>query len=1167
MPTLHEMLEQDITREIEGVVKADDIGRIEQEIREYVITAEIEKMLLTLFEGYAEALQRRVQKSGDIYPYNGVWISGYFGSGKSHLLKILSYLMSDKADPQLREVFLAKIENEWLRSAVEQAFRTPATSVLFNIDQQADAEAEDQNNIILFVFEKMFNRTVGYCDDDPVVADFERELDSRGEYEAFKEAFASVNGAPWQERRDAVMTIDRELFAAAWAQFKGVRSEEAMDLLDRYEGSRSLSAEKFAKRVAQWLDRQEDDRHRINFFIDEVGQFVSNRRDRMLNLQTIAETLATICENRAWVFVTSQEDLDSVIGDASQEQRNDFSRITARFHFRLALTSANVEEVIQKRLLAKNEEGRRLLQGFYEKEADHLRTVYHFDKGVKEMHFAEAEHFISSYPFAAYQYYYLQQSLRGLSDHNAFTGRHVSRGERSMLEVFQEVGKQMADSPLFRFATFDQMFDGIRNTLQGGLISQINLAEQQLGRSPAVRIIKTLLMLKYVKDFTATLDHLTTLMTETVDQDREALKIEVQTALDQLEYQSYIQRNGEEYEYLTDREKDVEIEIKNTQVEYSDIRQTIAQILVDKILKSNKLIYEENGQSYPVAVNVDDESYRSGKSELSIKIVTHLNPNYEDLQVLLNQGMGKKELLVILDIDQRVANDLRLFHQTRLYLNHITRTGDQQQERILQDKQLQNAARERMLREEVIPSLVKQAALYVSDRKLDISTKDSRQRLLEAFQELVSFSFPNLRLLKGSYSEETIREILFPSDGQKMFSGDAVGMGEDESDMQAFLQRRQKEAQHTTIATLKETYSRGQYGWYEWAVLGVLAKLYAREAVELVEGSRILDTQEVFTRLTKGRGHELVTVRLAQPIDSGIINTLAAFYQDFFHRPITESGGKELVNAIKQGLIDERQKIHDLLQKADRYPFLRSLEEVAKHYDRLTAMEYRALADTISDQEEELLQEKLEVLDKAVDFMDSAGSKTYEKIKMYLESSRDNFTVLGFHDELQELEAYLENPKPWASNATKQAQDTYKDATEKIVETIEQEKQAARTAVEKAAESVKAIDGFSSLDAQQKVEVLGPLKPTLEKQVAQTSSLSALQNVTAVQVPKALGTCRKKLHELAHPEKEVVYAAPEEKAFAFSKAELASEADVDQYTKAMSEHYKSIIKKGKRIGL
>ena len=130
---------------------------------------------------------------------------------------------------------------------------------------------------------------------------------------------------------------------------------------------------------------------------------------------------------------------------------------------------------------------------------------------MKDLRFTDAEAFVLSYPFLAYQFHYLQESLKGLSDHNAFIGRHVSRGERSMLEVFQDVGKQLADSDIVQFATFDQMFDGIRNTLRGGILSQIDVADSNLSDRLAVRIMKVLLMLKYVKNFPTTVEHITTL--------------------------------------------------------------------------------------------------------------------------------------------------------------------------------------------------------------------------------------------------------------------------------------------------------------------------------------------------------------------------------------------------------------------------------------------------------------------------------------------------------------------------------------------------------------------------------------------------------------------------------------------------------------------------------
>ena len=80
MTDLKSRLQKDIDRKIDGVIKADDDTRILQEIDEYVITREIRKHLDKLIEGYSESIEAVKRKNN--YPYNGVWISGYFGSGK-----------------------------------------------------------------------------------------------------------------------------------------------------------------------------------------------------------------------------------------------------------------------------------------------------------------------------------------------------------------------------------------------------------------------------------------------------------------------------------------------------------------------------------------------------------------------------------------------------------------------------------------------------------------------------------------------------------------------------------------------------------------------------------------------------------------------------------------------------------------------------------------------------------------------------------------------------------------------------------------------------------------------------------------------------------------------------------------------------------------------------
>ena len=84
--------------------------------------------------------------------------------------------------------------------------------------------------------------------------------------------------------------------------------------------------------------------------MDEIGQYIADDTQLMLNLQTIVEDLGTACRGKAWVIVTSQEDIDSI----TKTKGNDFSKIQGRFDTRLSLSASNVDEVIRKRILEKH---------------------------------------------------------------------------------------------------------------------------------------------------------------------------------------------------------------------------------------------------------------------------------------------------------------------------------------------------------------------------------------------------------------------------------------------------------------------------------------------------------------------------------------------------------------------------------------------------------------------------------------------------------------------------------------------------------------------------------------------------------------------------------------------------------------------------------------------
>lgn len=164
---------------------------------------------------------------------------------------------------------------------------------------------------------------MGYFGAVPAIAEFERQLDKQGFFAAFQEAFKASSGLEWQENRDA-WGFYQEVIAKALQSTTSMSAEAANRLLDFNEQSYTLSVEKFARRVKEYLNSK-DSQHRLVFMVDEVGQYIGEDTDLMLNLQTVVEDLGTQCQGRAWVVVTSQEAMDEIT--KNRIKGNDFSKI------------------------------------------------------------------------------------------------------------------------------------------------------------------------------------------------------------------------------------------------------------------------------------------------------------------------------------------------------------------------------------------------------------------------------------------------------------------------------------------------------------------------------------------------------------------------------------------------------------------------------------------------------------------------------------------------------------------------------------------------------------------------------------------------------------------------------------------------------------------------
>jgi len=357
--TIQGLFAKPVDRPIDGVIKADDERHLQVELDEYVVTREVSKGLGAFTDAYLHNPTA-----------NGVWISGFFGSGKSHLLKMLSLMLDgDKRvgeqDSRPVEILLPKVEDEIIRADLKKATAIPARSLLFNIDQKFDGIGGTHEAPILEVFMKVVNELQGYYGNQGYVAQFEHDLNKRGQFEAFKQTYQRVNGRSWENDRDALATVTKRSFAKAYAEQFGGSEDDAVKVINDAKDSYRLSIEGFAGRVKEYLDSQPPS-FRLNFFVDEAGQFIGQERSRLLNLQTVVESLATATDGRATVFITSQADLEGILGQVKFEQADDLSKIQGRFKTKLTLASADVQEVIQRRLLAKKPDEPDQLIAIYE---------------------------------------------------------------------------------------------------------------------------------------------------------------------------------------------------------------------------------------------------------------------------------------------------------------------------------------------------------------------------------------------------------------------------------------------------------------------------------------------------------------------------------------------------------------------------------------------------------------------------------------------------------------------------------------------------------------------------------------------------------------------------------------------------------------------------------
>jgi hypothetical protein len=905
---------------------------------------------------------------------------------------------------------------------------------------------------------------------------------------------------------------------------------------------------------------------RLNFFVDEAGQFIGQQRSRLLNLQTVVESLASATDGRATVFITSQADLEGILGQVKFEQADDLSKIQGRFKTKLTLASADVQEVIQRRLLAKTPDEPEQLINIYEQERENFTTLFRFSDGSIQLKgWSDCQSFCGLYPFHPYQLSLFQQAIQSLASHSIFEGRNMAVGERSMLSVFQEVAKAIKELPVGRLASFDQLYDGIRDVIRADKQQTMVTAQNQLGELE-LRILKALFLLKWVTQFKSTARNIAILLIQEPNFDIRAHEQAVKEALINLESQSYLQRSGEIYEFLTDKEKDVEQEIKRTEVSDSEVIKALHRIVFDDVLQSNKIRFADNGNDYSFAQKIDDGIVKGKEGDVVVNLVTPEHPNYGSEAILRSRNMGGTELMAVLPGKERLLDQIRSQLKTDLYIRQNSGSEDETLNAILAIRAKQNGSRRQEITR-LAEEQLRMAVLVVNGQTLSVGEGDPKSRFSKAYQELIRSAFPKLKMVHGVFNETTVAAVV--RDQDDLLDGLAVQLSEAEQEVLVEVERSKNQAERLSAEALVRKFEGRPYGWSNWATLTFIARLYRLGKLELRE-KELLSSVEVIEALTNSRKLGGVSVRKQEVYDTSTVNALKRFHQELFNVQSLGTDARSTCEAFRMAMAEEAQDLREIAAQATSYPFLAAVKPWAEQAEAMAKKDDGYLLNQLESFKASWLDAEEDLITPLKQFLNGNQKTVYDEVRSFELRYGDEFADLPA-EQVRPLRMLLESDKPYAGGLIPQAKSATVELQKQLGERLAAAKTKALEEISEQEARLKATADFQKLEASKQEQVLAATAAAKTDVEAASQPGRALLRVSRYrndEVPKQL----QRLAALAAPA-DIPTAAPIKVVAASALkvncqlSQITNSQELQQWLDALRASAQAELDQGHRISL
>lgn len=1014
---LEQIYAKDINRTVNPAVSASDfsVKTVKTEIEEYVFTDEIVNGLYKILS----AIQCRN------FSHNGIWINGYFGSGKSHFLKYLGYcLHTDCRDEALArlekavedsdplehpesksEVSISEMRNValWLKSA-------DIDTILFNIGTVHNVRGNEKQ-VFLDVFWSEFNAFRGYNKFNLALAQhFEKVLDDKGQFDAFKQRI-NDDGFDWNvdaadlaiNELDYILEIGKELVPTLSIDI--IRDRIAKD-------DTHVSVETFCNELKSYLDKK-GDKYRLIFLVDEVSQFIDDRKGLLLQLQEIVTRLHETCEDKVWVTATAQQDLQEILQSCRiNSTSEDYGKIMGRFEVKVSLTGTKPEYITQKRILDKNGTAGIELGKLYEQKRNAIAAQFQLPNSYKA--FDTKEEFIDYYPFVPYQFRLIMQVFNSFVN-LGFVEKEVKGNERSIIKVTHSTARQTKDLEVGNFIAFDQffgpMFKGAlvakgQKAMQNANIMIENYQERDFGQ----RVVNILFMICNLSQtdkllFPATVDNITCLLMNDVDTQKLVLKGKVNKVLEYLCENNIIRPEETKpglpvaYCFYSEDETEVAQLIKSQAIDNNTMAEELREIFSSYVSPQPRESYCTS--KFLVGASIMGKNFLSNNADVNIEFVMDSDCDTAEIFAFGNTPKVMAFFMADLYKDMKqLKNDFYWYCQVQMYMKNNkadtelrNHTHDEFKQRA---KELYAAKIEKPFREMFDKCTVVTGVTTLSSAEL--GSLKGQERYKKAMQKHLASVYPYASLVNGSEVSTTsdeLRNHILSAVSPDYYK--ITPMSPAEQQVDNYLSRSFPEM---NVRDLVQRYSAAPYGWNEICTLYVLAELVRRRTRDFVYNNNPhVDKQVVANNLV--REQQKFTIRAAQKIPQEIINDFIGSWKEIFGiggNLNPEMDANEIQSSCKENLEKQQKNLAEIYSAIRMYPFASVIENWQKMVrDWLSVRDVESFLKKITADKKEA-KDLMDRCKQVKEFYDDQISR-YKEYLSFVHENDLNFEELTGCDE------------------------------------------------------------------------------------------------------------------------------------------------------------------------